>query len=200
MIGKTHFLRTLGQSRLGSVNDGVTGLHGLLVLEPETHADERGLFYEAFNAERFESQVEAGIRFVQDNHSRSSRLVLRGLHYQVEPRGQGKLVRVVRGEVFDVAVDIRRSSPTFMVWFGVELSESNHKQLWVPPGFAHGFLALTEPADVVYKVTEYYSPEHDRSIRWDDPDVGIEWPLDGQPILSDKDANAPYLRDAEVFA
>lgn len=126
--------------------------------------------------------------------------MLRGLHYQVDPTAQGKLVRVVRGTVFDVAVDIRRSSPTFGHWIGVELSEQNHKQLWVPPGFAHGFLAVTDLADVLYKVTEYYSREHDRSIRWDDPVIGIEWPIDTQPILSDRDAGAPYLADAEVFA
>jgi dTDP-4-dehydrorhamnose 3,5-epimerase len=182
------------------MTSGDSGLSGILVFEPPTYADERGFFLESFNARHFEGLIGLGVPFVQDNHSRSRRGVLRGLHYQVEPHAQGKLVRVVRGEVFDVAVDIRRSSPTFSEWVGVELSETNHKQLWIPPGFAHGFLALTDPADVVYKVTEYYSPEHDRSIRWDDPDVGIEWPLHADPIVSDKDAKAPYLRDAEVFA
>ncbi len=175
-------------------------LPGLAVLEPRVHADDRGHFFESFNALGFAESVEPGIEFVQDNHSRSVQYVLRGLHYQADPKAQGKLVRVVRGAVFDVAVDIRRSSPTFGEWFGVKLSEDNFKQLWVPPGFAHGFLALTDPADLFYKVTDYYSPEHDRSIRWDDPDIGIEWPIDGEPILSDKDASAPYLRDAEVFA
>lgn len=177
-----------------------TGLAGLLVLRPTAHTDERGFFLESFNARRFEGLTGLDPSFVQDNHSRSSRSILRGLHYQLEPRAQGKLVRVVRGEVFDVAVDIRRSSPTFGRWFGTRLSEENLEQLWIPPGFAHGFIALTDPADVIYKATEYYSPEHDRSIRWDDPEIGIDWPLPGDPIVSDKDANAPYLRDAEVFA
>lgn len=172
---------------------------GLAVLEPRVFVDERGEFYEAFNARQFEGVVGPGWSFVQDNQSRSSMHVLRGLHYQAEPRGQGKLVRVVRGRVFDVAVDIRRSSPSFGEWFGLELSESNHKQLWIPPGFAHGFLALSATADLVYKVTEYYSPEHDRSIRWHDPEIGIQWPLGGQPVVSDKDASAPFLREAEVF-
>lgn len=171
-----------------------------VVLEPRLFSDERGHFFEAFNAREFESYVESGFEFVQDNHSRSKRYVLRGLHYQVQPRVQGKLVRVGLGSVFDVAVDIRKSSPTFGNWFGVELSDENLKQLWIPPGFAHGFLALTDPADLLYKVTDYYSPEYDRSIRWDDPDIGIEWPIEGDPSLSMKDASAPYLRDAEVFA
>lgn len=171
-----------------------------LVLEPEIYADDRGHFFEAFNRQAFEDQVGDKWGFVQDNHSRSRQGVLRGLHYQIEPMAQGKLVRVVRGAVFDVAVDIRRSSRSFGEWIGVELSEGNFKQLWVPPGFAHGFVALSDPADLLYKVTEYYSPEHDRSIRWDDPDIGIDWPIEGDPMLSDKDAEAPYLRDAEVFA
>lgn len=171
-----------------------------LILEPQAFADDRGHFFEAFNKEAFDQEVGGTWTFVQDNQSRSRRSVLRGLHYQLDPMAQGKLVRVVRGAVFDVAVDIRESSSSFGRWLGVELSEDNHKQLWVPPGFAHGFLALTDPADLLYKVTEYYSPDHDRSIRWDDPDIGIEWPLDGEPTLSDKDATAPHLRDAEVFA
>lgn len=171
-----------------------------LVIEPEIYEDSRGFFLESFRLDRFRHLVGSQVAFVQDNHSRSAQKVLRGMHFQLAPRAQGKLVRVVRGAVFDVAVDIRRSSSTFGDWFGVELSEDNHKQLWIPPGFAHGFLALTDPADLLYKVTEYYSPEHDRSIRWDDPEIGIDWPLDGEPIVSEKDANAPYLRDAEVFA
>lgn len=171
-----------------------------ITLVPQIYGDDRGYFFEAFNQEQFRSRVDGEPTFVQDNHSRSRKDVFRGLHYQIEPMAQGKLVRVPRGSVFDVVVDIRRSSPSFGEWFGIELSEENFKQLWVPPGFAHGFLALTDPADILYKVTEYYSPEHDRSIRWDDPDIGIEWPLDDEPILSDKDAAAPYLRDAEVFA
>jgi dTDP-4-dehydrorhamnose 3,5-epimerase len=175
-------------------------MSGLLIIEPRAYADERGHFFEAFNRREFADTVDANHEFVQDNQSRSAQHVLRGLHYQLAPRAQGKLVRVVRGAVFDVAVDIRRSSPTFGQWFGLELTEDNFKQLWVPPGFAHGFLALTEPADLLYKVTDYYSPEHDRSIRWNDPGIGIEWPLDGEPILSDKDASAPYLAEAEMFA
>ena len=175
-------------------------LIGPAVLVNWVFEDDRGHFLEAFNQDNFAEQVGVDTNFVQDNQSRSYQGVLRGLHYQIDPAAQGKLVRVVRGAVYDVAVDIRRSSPTFAEWIGVELSEDNLKQLWIPPGFAHGFLALTDPADLLYKVTDYYSPEHDRSIRWDDPDIGIEWPLDVEPILSDKDANAPYLRDAEVFA
>lgn len=171
-----------------------------VILESRAHADERGYFFEAFNEQAFNDEVGGTWTFVQDNHSHSRRGVLRGLHYQLDPMAQGKLVRVVRGAVFDVAVDIRRSSPSFGEWLGVELTEDNHRQLWVPPGYAHGFLALTDPADLLYKVTEYYSPEHDSSIRWDDRDIGIEWPLEGDPILSDKDASAPHLRDAEVFA
>jgi dTDP-4-dehydrorhamnose 3,5-epimerase len=190
-----------GEFRLRPMSgDGIELLPGLLVIEPQVHADARGHFFESFNAQGFAETVESGLEFVQDNQSRSAQDVLRGLHYQLAPRAQGKLVRVVRGAVFDVAVDIRRSSPAFGSWFGIELSEDNFKQLWIPPGFAHGFLALTDPADLLYKVTAYYSPEHDRSIRWDDPDIGIEWPIDGEPILSEKDASAPYLAEADVFA
>jgi dTDP-4-dehydrorhamnose 3,5-epimerase len=174
-------------------------LPGLLVLEPRVYADARGHFFESFNAQEFDGMLESGFEFVQDNQSRSKVGVLRGLHYQLDPMAQGKLVRVTQGMVFDVAVDIRRASPSFAEWFGVELSDENLKQLWVPPGFAHGFLALTDPADLLYKVTEYYSPEHDRSIRWDDPDIGIDWPIDFDPIVSSKDRNAPHLRDADVF-
>lgn len=170
------------------------------VIDARVFADGRGHFFEAFNQQALEERIGAPWGFVQDNQSRSVKGVLRGLHYQLDPMAQGKLVRVVKGAVFDVAVDVRRSSPSFGEWFGVELSDENFKQLWVPPGYAHGFLALTDPADLLYKVTNYYSPEHDRAIRWDDPDIGIEWPLDGEPLLSDKDATAPYLRDAEVFA
>ena len=172
----------------------------VLVLRPRIMSDERGRFSETWNAASFEDVVGPGFVFVQDNQSRSRQGVLRGLHYQLPPRPQGKLVRVVRGRVFDVAVDIRRSSSTFGEWTAVVLTDENNEQLWVPPGFAHGFLALTDSAEVVYKVTEFYSPEHDRSLRWDDPDLGIEWPLEGKPVLSDKDARAPSLQDAEVFA
>jgi dTDP-4-dehydrorhamnose 3,5-epimerase len=169
-----------------------------LVIEPNTQSDSRGIFFEAFRADHFNRLVGAETPFVQDNHSRSVPSVLRGLHYQLDPMAQGKLVRVVRGAVFDVAVDIRRNSPTFGEWTGVELTEENFKQFWVPPGYAHGFLALTA-ADLLYKVTDYYSPAHDRSIRWNDPDIAIDWPLTGDPILSAKDESAPYLKDAELF-
>ena len=172
----------------------------VLRLRPRLLTDERGHFSETWNAAGFEEIVGPGFTFVQDNHSRSRKGVLRGLHYQLPPRPQGKLVRVVRGQVFDVAVDIRRSSSTFGEWIAIVLSEDNNEQLWVPPGFAHGFLALTDTADVMYKVSEFYSPEHDRSLRWDDADVGIDWPLDGEPVLSEKDAGAPSLREADVFA
>jgi dTDP-4-dehydrorhamnose 3,5-epimerase len=175
-------------------------LMGLLALEPNVFRDERGYFQESWNRAFFNETVRADVDFVQDNHSRSAKGILRGLHYQLEPAAQGKLVQVVAGAVWDVAVDLRRSSQTFGEWVGLELSADNRKQLWIPPGFGHGFLATTEPADVIYKVTAYYSAAHDRSIRWDDPDIGIEWPLDAEPILSEKDATAPYLRDAEVFA
>jgi len=175
-------------------------LAGVLLLEPDSFADDRGLFFESWNARDFAEHTHQGVTFVQDNHSGSMGNVLRGLHYQLPPHPQGKLVRAVVGAVFDVAVDIRRSSPTFGRWFGLELSADNRRQLWIPPGFAHGFLTLSEWAEVLYKTTDYYAPELDRSIRWDDPEIEIEWPIQGEPILSDKDAGAPYLRDAEVFA
>ena len=164
------------------------------------HEDTRGFFFEAFNQGEFDDLIGAHVHFVQDNHSRSSRRVLRGLHYQIPPRAQGKLVRVTVGSIFDVAVDIRRSSPTFGQWVGCELSSENFKQLWVPPGFAHGFLVLSEVAEVIYKTSDYYAPELDRSVRWDDPQIGVEWPLgEEEPLLSIKDANAPSLSEAEIF-
>ena len=176
-----------------------TTLPGVKLIEPKVFGDDRGFFLESWNARAF---AEAGIdeRFVQDNHSRSARNVLRGLHYQiVEP--QGKLVRVVDGAVFDVAVDVRRSSPHFGKWVGYELSAANKRMLWVPPGFAHGFVVLTDTADFLYKCTTLYAPAHERSIAWDDPAIGIDWPLDGaEPLLSGKDAAAVKLADAEVFA
>ena len=176
-----------------------TNLNDCIVLEPIVHGDERGFFVESWNARTFE-EMGLKIEFVQDNHSRSSRGVLRGLHFQVNVP-QGKLVRVTRGSVFDAVVDLRRSSSTFGKWFGTELSEKNKRMLWVPPGFAHGFLVLSETADFQYKCTEYYSPSDDRGIRWNDPDVGIEWPItDGiEPTLSEKDDAAPFLSDAETF-
>lgn len=171
-----------------------------LLIEPQVFSDDRGFFFESFNDRRFEELTGSHVTFVQDNHSRSSRSVLRGLHYQLPPAPQGKLVRVSRGAVFDVAVDIRRSSPTFGAWVGHELSEDNFKQFWIPPGFAHGFLALTDSADVQYKTTEYYAPDLDRSLRWDDADIGISWPLgDVTPIVSPKDQAAPSLVDADLF-
>ena len=172
----------------------------VLMIESDVLADQRGFFSESWNRNSFARSIGEDIDFVQDNHSRSAKNVLRGLHYQLPPQPQGKLVRVVTGSVWDVAVDIRRSSDSYGAWVGVELSADNHRQLWIPPGFAHGFLSLSDPTDVIYKVTEYFLPERDRSIRWDDPDVGIQWPFDGAPILSDKDSNAPYLREAEIFA
>jgi dTDP-4-dehydrorhamnose 3,5-epimerase len=178
-----------------------TRLPDVHILEPRVFSDERGFFYESFNAAHFAEATGLAVDFVQDNHSRSIKGVLRGIHYQLPPAAQGKLVRVVEGRVFDVAVDIRRSSATFGQWVGVELSAENHKQLWVPPGFGHAFLALTDPVQLLYKTTDYYAREYDRAIRWDDPDLDIAWPLDGAtPLLSDKDAVAPFLGDAEVFA
>ena len=172
----------------------------VVLVEPQVYQDERGFFLEAWNRQRLAEALGEDVEFVQDNHSRSTRKVLRGLHYQVPPHTQGKLVRVTSGAVWDVAVDIRATSPTFGKWVGVELTADNNLQLWIPSGFAHGFIALSGVADVLYKASGYYSADHDRSIRWDDPDIGIAWPLDGEPILSHKDAGAPYLRDAEVFA
>jgi dTDP-4-dehydrorhamnose 3,5-epimerase len=177
-----------------------TSLGGCLLIEPDTFEDDRGFFLESWNLAAFEDLTGFDTAFVQDNHSGSKGGVLRGLHYQLPPHPQGKLVRVVVGAVFDVAVDLRRSSPTFGDWFGTELTAENRTQLWIPPGFAHGFLALSDWAEVLYKTTDYYAPDLDRSIRWDDPDIGIEWPIDGEPVLSDKDAGAPALGDAEVFA
>jgi dTDP-4-dehydrorhamnose 3,5-epimerase len=176
-----------------------TRINDLLVLEPTVHRDVRGFFLESWHEERV-AALGLPHRFVQDNHSHSLRGTLRGLHYQVG-RPQGKLVRVVTGEVFDVALDLRRSSPTFGQCDTVVLSAENHRQLWIPPGFAHGFYVISEAADLLYKCTEYYLPEGDRAIRWNDPDIGIEWPLLGgcPPILSPKDAAAPGLRDAVTY-
>lgn len=175
-----------------------TELPEVVLVEPKVFGDKRGFFFESFSVRDYEAVV-GGLEFVQDNHSRSTGNVLRGLHYQVEPHPQGKLVRCSSGAVFDVAVDIRRSSPRFGRWTGHELSEENRLQLWIPPGFAHGFVALGDGAELLYKTTDYYSSECDRSIRWDDPEIGVEWPLAGPPSLSDKDRTAPALADAEVF-
>ena len=176
-----------------------TAIPDLLLLEPTIHADERGFFFESFNQKRFETATGQNIRFVQDNHSRSVRHVLRGLHYQIR-QPQGKLLRVTAGEIFDVAVDLRRSSPTFGKFAGIVLSAENKKQLWIPEGFAHGYLVLSEVAEVLYKTTDYYSPEHERCLIWNDPEVGIDWPKDGEPILSAKDRLGLPLGKAEIFA
>ncbi len=174
-----------------------TPLEGVLVLEPKVFGDARGFFFESFNARDFEQATELKVAFVQDNHSKSAKGVLRGLHYQVQ-HAQGKLVRVTQGSVFDVAVDIRKGSPTFGKWFGQELSAENKKQTWIPAGLAHGFLVTSESAEFLYKTTDYYHPEFERSLSWNDPAIGIEWPLhllDAQPLLAAKDANALSLQD-----
>jgi dTDP-4-dehydrorhamnose 3,5-epimerase len=176
-----------------------TALPEVKIIEPKVFGDARGYFYESFNGREFSEQVEVGVEFVQDNHSRSARGVLRGLHYQIE-HAQGKLVRVVEGEVFDVAVDIRKSSPNFGKWVGVNLSEENHRQLWVPPGFAHGFVVLSESAQFLYKTTDYWYQAHERSIVWNDPEIGIEWPIDFEPLLAAKDAAGKELAEADHFA
>ncbi len=167
----------------------------VMVLEPKVFGDERGFFLESFNAGAFFAATGVATAFVQDNHSRSARGVLRGLHYQLSPRAQGKLVRVVAGTVFDVAVDLRQSSPSFGRWVGTVLSAENHRQMWIPPGFAHGFVTLTESADFLYKTTDYYSPEHERALAWNDPQVAVAWPFDDAPTLSAKDGAAPLLRE-----
>lgn len=175
-----------------------TNLPGVLILEPNVFGDDRGFFFESFNKAAFFESTGLNLSFVQDNHSKSTKGVLRGLHYQIR-RPQGKLVRVIEGKIFDVALDIREGSPSFGMWCGVELSAECNKQIWVPPDYAHGFLVVSEVAQVLYKTTNYYSPEHERSIRWDDPDVGIEWPeLPTPPILSLKDEQASALHDAEL--
>lgn len=172
-----------------------TPIDGLLILEPRVFGDERGFFFESFNQAAFDTAVGQNVNFVQDNHSRSSYAVLRGMHYQQAPHAQGKLVRVTFGSVFDVAVDIRKGSPTFGSWVGVELSGVNHKMMWLPPGLAHGFLVTSDLADFLYKTTAYYSPEAEGCIRWDDMAIGIQWPkLRCAPILSKRDANAPLLQ------
>lgn len=165
-----------------------TAIPDVLIIEPKVFGDSRGFFFESFNQQAFNKTTGTHFQFVQDNHSRSSKGVLRGLHYQLPPKAQGKLVRVVRGSVFDVAVDIRKSSSTFGQWVGVELTEDNHKQLWIPPGLAHGFLVLTDTADFLYKTTDYYSPEHERSLMWNDEKLAIKWPdVGGIPLVSAKD-------------
>jgi len=176
-----------------------TNIPEVLVIEPKVFGDERGFFFESFNQAKFEAAIGRQVHFVQDNHSKSVKNVLRGLHYQIK-QPQGKLVRVVQGEVFDVAVDLRKSSPTFGQWVGEILSADNKKQLWVPEGFAHGFVVLSESAEFLYKTTDYWAPEFERSIAWNDPQIAIEWPLRCEPSLSGKDKLASTLTNAEHFA
>ena len=176
-----------------------TILPEIFVLEPAVHGDERGFFFESFNQKRFEEAVGRKTQFVQDNHSRSVKGVLRGLHYQIR-QPQGKLIRALQGEIFDVAVDLRRHSATFGKWSGTVLSAENKKQMWVPEGFAHGFVVMSETAEILYKVTDYYAPQHERSLLWNDAAIAIAWPLDGTPILSVKDRVGAPLAQAEVFA
>ena len=175
-----------------------TAIPEVLLIEPKVFGDARGFFCESFNQKAFNDATGLDVNFVQDNHSRSAKGVLRGLHYQIQ-QPQGKLVSVVSGAVFTVAVDIRRSSATFGKWVGIELTEDNHKQLWVPPGFAHGFLVLSESADFLYKTTNYYAPQYERCISWNDPVIGIQWPLTTEPSLSAKDQQGFALGDAETF-
>jgi dTDP-4-dehydrorhamnose 3,5-epimerase len=176
-----------------------TPLPGVLIIEPKVFGDERGFFFESFNQRAFDAAVGHHVDFVQDNHSRSMRGVLRGLHYQLAPHAQGKLVRVAQGSAFDVAVDVRRGSPTFGRWAGVTLDTNNQRQLWIPPGFAHGFMALEDDTHFLYKTTDYYAKDCERSIIWNDPAIGIEWPdLGSSPVLAAKDAAAPLLAQADL--
>ncbi len=175
-----------------------TAIAGVLVIEPRVFADERGFFFESYNERAFAEATGIAAKFVQDNHSRSLKNTLRGLHYQIQ-QPQGKLVRAVAGEVFDVVVDIRRSSPTFGQWLGENLSAENKKMMWIPAGLAHGFSVLSEYADFLYKATDYWAPQHERTLLWNDPDLAIAWPLAGEPILAAKDRAGKRLSDAEVF-
>jgi dTDP-4-dehydrorhamnose 3,5-epimerase len=175
-----------------------TAIPDVKLLKPRVFGDERGFFMESYNKNTLAELAGIDGEFVQDNHSRSAKGVLRGLHYQIE-QAQGKLVRVVSGEVFDVAVDLRRSSPTFGQWVGAKLTASGHEQFWVPAGFAHGFVVLSETADFLYKTTDYYAPKHERAIRWDDSQLNIDWQFDGEPLVSEKDAKAVLFNDAELF-
>jgi dTDP-4-dehydrorhamnose 3,5-epimerase len=175
-----------------------TALPEVKIIEPTVFGDARGFFYESFNAREFAQHFEERVEFVQDNHSHSVKGVLRGLHYQIQ-HPQGKLVRVTQGSVYDVAVDLRRRSPTFGKWVGVDLSADNKRQMWVPPGFAHGFCVTSESAEFLYKTTDYWYPEHERSLLWSDPALGIEWPIEGEPMVAGKDAAGRQLADAEVY-
>lgn len=176
-----------------------TAIPDVVILEPKVFGDDRGFFYESFNQKQFEEAIGQKVSFVQDNHSRSSKGVLRGLHYQIQ-QPQGKLVRCSLGEVFDVAVDIRRSSPTFGQWVGVHLSAENKRQLWVPEGFAHGFVVLSDAAEFLYKTTDYYAPEHERCILWNDPELAVKWPLEQEPILSQKDSQGLLFKSSDFFS
>ena len=171
----------------------------VVLLEPEIFEDDRGFFFESYNKKNFEEATGTSFVFVQDNHSQSERGVLRGLHYQLKPRAQGKLVRVVQGEIFDVAVDIRKSSPTFGKWVGEILSENNKKQLWIPEGFAHGFITLSQRTQVLYKATNYYNKKLERCLHWKDPQIAIDWPLKEEALLSEKDSRACFLNEADLF-
>lgn len=175
-----------------------TSIPEVIIFEPKVFGDDRGFFFESFNAKVFEQATGLNVNFVQDNHSKSAKNVLRGLHYQIE-QTQGKLVRVTQGEVFDVAVDLRESSATFGQWEGTRLSGENKRQMWIPPGFAHGFLVLSETAEFLYKTTDFYAPQHECCLKWDDPSVGIDWPLQDTPILSAKDSVGLSLQDAKKF-
>ena len=175
-----------------------TDIPDLLIIEPKVFGDDRGFFLESFNQKHWQENTGLNIDFVQHNHSGSQHNVLRGLHYQIR-QPQGKLVRVLRGEVFDVAVDVRKDSPTFGKWSGAHLSAENRRQLWIPEGFAHGFYVMSDFAEFLYLATDFYAPEHERAIAWNDPDLNISWPLNGEPVLSEKDRNASLLRDAEVY-
>jgi len=175
-----------------------TSIPDVVIFEPKIFGDQRGFFYESFNQQKFSELTGVSASFVQDNHSRSAKNVLRGLHYQIK-QPQGKLVRVIHGEVYDVAVDIRSSSPTFGKAVGVHLSAENNRQLWIPAGFAHGFLVLSEYAEFLYKTTDYWAPQYERSIIWNDPEIAIDWPITGEPILSEKDKQGRLLTEAEVF-
>jgi dTDP-4-dehydrorhamnose 3,5-epimerase len=175
-----------------------TAIPGVLILEPKVFGDSRGFFFESFNAKDFADATGLNVQFVQDNHSKSAKGVLRGLHYQLQ-QAQGKLVRVTQGKVFDVAVDIRKNSPTFGKWVGCELSDTNHRQFWVPAGFAHGFVVISESADFLYKTTDYYAPAHEKCIAWNDPSIGIQWPEGITPLLSAKDQQGNSLEQAKVF-
>lgn len=180
------------------MNVVATALPDVLIIEPKIFGDARGFFYESYNEREFRDRTGIDVRFVQDNHSRSAKGVLRGLHYQLK-QPQGKLVRVIAGAVYDVAVDVRRSSPTFGQWVGFELSADNKRSAWIPPGYAHGFVVLSDYAEFLYKTTDYWAPEHERSIAWNDPDIGIAWPLQGAPLLATKDQAGKRLAEAEVY-